>query len=85
MAASIFKSLAARIPSRRPGGGLGLAFLPDFFIQEDLKAGRLIEISREDPPSTLPITALYPSRQYLPLKVRVFVDFMADKLSPVMN
>ncbi|MCH8202734.1 MAG: hypothetical protein IH996_06475 [Proteobacteria bacterium] len=54
-------------------------------IQEDLKAGRLIEISREDPPSILPITALYPSREYLPLKVRVFVDFMADKLSPVMN
>ena len=62
--------------------GRGLAFLPDFFIQEDLKAGRLIEISSEDPPSTMPITALYPSRQYLPLKVRVFIDFMADKLSP---
>lgn len=63
--------------------GEGLAFLPDFFIQEDLKAGTLVEISGEGPPFVTPITALYPSRDYLPLKVRVFLDFIAEKLSPI--
>ncbi len=62
--------------------GKGIAFLPDFFIQEDLSAGKLVEISSNDPPFIHPITALYPSRDYLPLKVRVFIDFIVDKLSP---
>ncbi|MEE8294900.1 MAG: LysR family transcriptional regulator [Sphingomonadales bacterium] len=62
--------------------GKGIAFLPDFFIQEDLSAGTLVEISSDDAPFIHPITALYPSRDYLPLKVRVFIDFMVDKLSP---
>ncbi len=62
--------------------GKGIAFLPDFFIQEDLKAGTLVEITGIGPPFVIPITALYPSRDYLPLKVRVFLDFIVDKLSP---
>lgn len=62
--------------------GRGLVYLPDFFIQEDLKAGTLVEISSKGPSFVLPITALYPSRDYLPLKVRVFLDFIAEKLSP---
>lgn len=61
--------------------GKGLTFLPDFFVQEDLSAGALIEIGGEGAPFVTPITALYPSRDYLPLKVRVFLDFIAEKLS----
>ena len=61
--------------------GGGLTFLPDFFIQADLKAGRLVKIGGEGPPFVTPITALYPSREYLSLKVRIFLDFIAEKLS----
>ncbi|MCH7807130.1 MAG: LysR family transcriptional regulator [Proteobacteria bacterium] len=61
--------------------GEGIVSLPDFFIQEDLSTRALVEISVNDPPFALQITALYPLRDYLPLKVRVFIDFMVDKLS----
>ena len=77
----IFKSNNGDVLRDVALAGKGLAFLPDFFIQADLMAGRLVEIRGEGPLFMTPITALYPSRDYLPLKVRVFLDFIADKFT----
>ncbi len=78
----IFKSNNGDVLRDLVLAGKGLAFLPDFFIQEDLETGNLVKISGEGPTFVIPISALYPSRDYLPLKVRVFLDFIAEKLSP---
>jgi DNA-binding transcriptional LysR family regulator len=59
--------------------GCGLAYLPTFIIHGAVVAGKLdvclTEYSRE--PSAL--YAVYPSTRNLPAKVRVFIDFLAEK------
>ena len=60
--------------------GLGVLLVADWFVHDALAAGELVRIlpDYQVEPRGTPITALYPSRTYLPLKVRVFVDFLID-------
>ncbi|MEX2481005.1 MAG: LysR substrate-binding domain-containing protein [Gammaproteobacteria bacterium] len=60
--------------------GLGIVMVSDWLAADDVAQGALVVVLPEfqvEPRGT-PITALYPSRRYLPLKVRVFVDFLAE-------
>lgn len=62
--------------------GLGLAFLPEFLIQDDLAAGRLTTVLDSMPEQSLPLYAVYPpSRAVLP-RVRAFVDYLTETLTP---
>lgn len=58
--------------------GLGIAYLPDFIIEKALADGRLVRVLEglEQPPLTL--YAMYPSRKHLPLKTRLFIDFVLE-------
>lgn len=64
--------------------GLGPALLPDWLIDADLAAGTLVdlfadhEVSASDAPSGAWL--VYPSRSYVPAKVRVFIDFLRQAL-----
>lgn len=60
--------------------GLGLMVVPAFYIDNELKAGRLVMVM--DDYTIMPevsIHAVYPERRYLSPKVRVFVDFLAER------
>lgn len=62
--------------------GLGVAMLPTWILRSELEDGSLVPILPGhplDPPAT-PVSAVYPSGRNLPGKVRVFVDFLADRL-----
>ena len=61
--------------------GMGICSLPEFIAADDLAAGRLTAILAgfETPPLTL--WALWPSRRFVPAKVRVFVDYLANCLT----
>jgi DNA-binding transcriptional LysR family regulator len=65
--------------------GLGIAVLPTWFVGEDIKQGKL-KVVLEDYDVNLPamtdsaIYALYPAGQYLPPKVRVFIDYLIENL-----
>ncbi|MEM7760257.1 MAG: LysR substrate-binding domain-containing protein, partial [Cyanobacteria bacterium P01_A01_bin.40] len=65
--------------------GMGLALLPHWLITSDLKAGRLIKIlpEYEVTASDFDTSAwlLYPSRNYVPLKVKVFIDFLTKNIA----
>jgi DNA-binding transcriptional LysR family regulator len=65
--------------------GGGLTMLPDFIVEEDLKAGRLVEITSADCQSKddlkVPVLAVYPERRHLSVKVRVFVDYLVEVLN----
>jgi DNA-binding transcriptional LysR family regulator len=61
-------------------GGMGIASLPDFIVAEDLAAGRLRHVLAPYTTRPLPLSALRPSRRFVPAKVRVFVDFLAERL-----
>jgi DNA-binding transcriptional LysR family regulator len=60
---------------------MGLAFLPEWLIVDDLTSGRL-EIVQLD--CTLPdalLDAVYTSRRYLLPRVRTFIDFLSDRFA----
>jgi len=58
--------------------GLGFAPLPDFIAQPAIDAGQLVPVLHDWVPRGGGIYAVYPHRRYLPGKVRVFVDFLAQ-------
>jgi DNA-binding transcriptional LysR family regulator len=58
--------------------GVGIIYLPTFFIGQDIAAGRLVSLL---PPFALldsALQAIYPPGRHLSPKVRVFVDFLAE-------
>lgn len=65
--------------------GMGLALLPNWLIDKDLHTGTLIDVFPDyDVTATDFSTAawlVYPSRTYVPLKVRVFIDFLKKSIS----
>jgi DNA-binding transcriptional LysR family regulator len=62
--------------------GLGIAFLPTFYVGDELRAGKLQCVLTEWMPRDSSISALYPERRNLSPKVRAFVDFLAARLGP---
>ena len=58
--------------------GLGVFLAPSFLVEEDLEAGRLIQILPDWQPVELAINALYPHRHQLSSKVRIFIDLMVE-------
>jgi DNA-binding transcriptional LysR family regulator len=58
--------------------GQGLFLGPSFLIEEDIEAGRLVEILPAWQPMEFAINAFYPHRHQLSSKVRVFIDLMAE-------
>lgn len=61
--------------------GLGITVLPDFIVEEALADGRLVRILEGHERSPLTLFVLYPSRQHVPAKTRLFIDFMLDQLT----
>jgi DNA-binding transcriptional LysR family regulator len=61
--------------------GMGLAFLPEWLVDEDLARGILVRVlpGWSAPPVTL--FAVYASRQYMAPKLRSFIDFLGERLT----
>ncbi len=60
--------------------GLGIGYMPVWhFIDNEIETGRLIVLLGEFEAPVQPISAVYPSRRFLPLKVRAAIDFLADE------
>ncbi len=56
--------------------GLGVSMLPDYICREGIEAGRLRKLFGGRYEISHNIYALYPSRRYVPSKVRAFLDFL---------
>jgi DNA-binding transcriptional LysR family regulator len=61
--------------------GMGICALPEFIAAEDLAAGRLKAILTGYEGPSLTLWALWPSRRFVPAKVRVFVDYLVACLT----
>jgi len=61
--------------------GRGVASKAHWDINEDLKAGRLVELLAPFACDEIKLYAAYPTRQHLPPRTRIFIDFMALSLS----
>ena len=62
--------------------GLGVILQPTFLVYEALRARKLVRILDGWEPDEFTIYAVYPSRQFLPPKVRSFIDFLVERFAP---
>ncbi|MCF5892503.1 LysR family transcriptional regulator [Aeromonas veronii] len=60
--------------------GVGFAILAKVSCQEFIDDGRLVEIELELPAAPLQLFAIYANRQYLPAKMRVFIEFIRQNI-----
>ena len=58
--------------------GLGVYFAPDFIVADNIRSGELTQILTALSSRPLTLSVVYPHRRFLPRKVRLFVDFLAD-------
>ena len=61
--------------------GVGIALEPDFIVGSELKRGTLVPVLETFEARASPIYAVYPSRRFLPAKVRAFVDFLVERFT----
>ncbi len=59
--------------------GLGLIQAPRYHLAGDIAAGRLVEVLPEFAPAPSPVVALYPRDRQLSPRLRVFLDWLADR------
>lgn len=61
--------------------GLGLAQVPRFHVEEDLRCGALVAILERHPPPSVPVSLIYPRSRTLSPRVRVFLDWAAAEFA----
>lgn len=63
-------------------GGFGLALLPTFIVGKNIQSGELQSVLSEYIPVEQHVYAMYLPNRNLPLKARVFIDYLLDRFSP---
>ena len=64
--------------------GLGIAYVPRYAVVDELARGELAEISFANSSAmSLPVTALYSSRQYMAAKTRIFLDYFIEHVDGI--
>jgi DNA-binding transcriptional LysR family regulator len=59
--------------------GLGISFLPDFFVDDDLKSGKLVQVLPEFEPDEVGVYAVFPPRRQISPNARAFTDWFISK------
>jgi DNA-binding transcriptional LysR family regulator len=65
--------------------GLGLTLMPEFYVADDLRQGRLQAVLLDYEVKPSDIYAVFPHREHLPGKVRLFVDFLVRRVPRLMG
>jgi len=60
---------------------VGVFLGPNYLVDDDLKAGRLVQLLPEYRTQEATVYAVYPHSRYLSAKTRTFIDFMAARFS----
>ncbi|MEC7119644.1 MAG: LysR family transcriptional regulator [Pseudomonadota bacterium] len=62
--------------------GFGIIQVPRFDVQALLDSGQLIEILANTTSAPLPINLIYPSREYLPRRLSLIMQWLKDLIQP---
>ncbi|WP_019996636.1 LysR family transcriptional regulator [Aureimonas ureilytica] len=63
--------------------GQGIVYEPTFLLGDELRAGRLVQLRLDHPPSELPgVFAVHAMNRRPPAKVRALFDFLAERFGP---
>lgn len=65
--------------------GLGLIQAPLLGLTSQLASGALVEVLSDLRPEPMPLSLLYAHRRNLPQRVRVFMDWVAETLTPYLD
>jgi DNA-binding transcriptional LysR family regulator len=60
--------------------GLGIGLLPELLFHLELKCHEVVNVLPQWSSLPVPINAIYPSRKYVPQKVKVFLEFLEQKM-----
>jgi DNA-binding transcriptional LysR family regulator len=60
--------------------GCGIALLPVFIAEQELASGTLRRIMADYAAPALALYAIYPPTRHLAVKVRLFIDFLVERL-----
>jgi len=58
--------------------GMGIGYVPDYVVDQDLAEGRLIRLFADYDASVDPVHVVYPHKRHLAPKTRAFVDFLVE-------
>ena len=65
--------------------GMGLARLPAWLVGDALHSGALVQLFDEPQPFGYELNIVWQHTRYLPLKCRVVVDLLLQKLPPLLD
>jgi DNA-binding transcriptional LysR family regulator len=63
--------------------GLGFIQAPRYHLEKHLASGKLVEVLPRLAPPPFPISVMYPHHRQLTPRVRVFIDWVVDRLKPL--
>ena len=65
--------------------GEGIVLKPYWEVADQIRRGQLEPILSDYPPEPLGLYLLYPHRYQLPAKVRIFSDFLVDRIRLLLD
>lgn len=63
--------------------GLGYALVPSYLCQSEIESGSLVHLLPEVFKDEITMQVVYPNRDHMPAKVRLFIDYLADQMNSV--
>lgn len=64
--------------------GSGFTRLPAFLAKEAIERGELVHLFKDWTVEKNPVMLLYPQQKELPVRIRAMLDFLAERLQPVL-
>lgn len=64
--------------------GLGIANLPFFSVLDDIEQNQLEQVLPEWSQHPEPVWIMYPQQRHLPIKVRLFIDYLMEELNKIV-
>ena len=61
--------------------GVGIVQLPEFYVRDDIRHGRLVRLLEHTRPTDTAVWAVYPGNRHLSAKVRLFVDYLVEHIA----
>lgn len=73
--------ILATVTLARAGAGVLQTYR--FIVEQDLRDGHLVELLPELAGASRPFSLIHPGNRHMPLRVRVFIDFLLARLAPL--
>ncbi|MFT5606087.1 MAG: DNA-binding transcriptional LysR family regulator [Paracoccaceae bacterium] len=64
--------------------GLGIANLPFFSVLDDIEQNQLEQVLPEWSQHPQPVWIMHPQQRHLPIKVRLFIDYLVEELNRIV-